>query len=341
MQHHLFAGKKSYHVFIFQVYGFSVSGRIVDTSGLGVGDVLITATNEKGEKRLASSRADGKFLMENVTTGNYVFQMEKEHMTFQEEKVFITPNTPTVPDLKAKSYSVCGRIDIAHLPQGVFPLNQRKVLLQPENAQNTEMKSISADASGKFCFDAIPGKYKMEALVAPSEIKSGFLLVPRSMDITVENKPILDVVFTQFRANVGGKVKCIGSCQDVTVHMTSLEKSGQEKVFATLKGEGDEIEFVFEKVLPGKYKIVPSKKKWCWNPSHLEVEVVDADITDLALAHDGFYLKCTISHNITLNFALDKKEKEVGSFDLKKGTNKFCLKEAGRFQKCVKSLSSS
>ena len=41
-------------------------------------------------------------------------------------------------------------------------------------------------------------------------------------------------------------------------------------------------------------------KKWCWNPPHVEVTVKDADVSDVLFTHSGYYLKCSISHNITL-----------------------------------------
>lgn len=325
----------------FQVYGFSVNGRIVDSLGNGIDGASVEATNEHSEVRSAISTEDGKYLLENVTTGNFVFKVTKENIGFDERKMYITPNTPALADIAASIYSVCGQIEVFHLPTGVLPINQRKLHIQKVDGNSS---SQTVDSEGKFCFNAAPGDYKIEALVAPSELGKGFLLKPGVVDLKVINQPIAGIKFTQFRASVAGRLNCIGSCEDAQVYLHPVDKPNEK----TFSGEVAPIEegsnvnsFVFANVLPGKYKLGPVKKKWCWKspagPSSQEVTVTSEDVNDLVFNHDGYFLKCKISHNITLDFLLEDQQDAVGSFNLLQGTNRFCLKTAGVYKLTPKS----
>jgi hypothetical protein len=46
--------------------------------------------------------------------------------------------------------------------------------------------------------------------VGEQEAKFGLLLTPSEKLITVSNKPVLDVLFSQFRATITGTVFCMG-----------------------------------------------------------------------------------------------------------------------------------
>jgi len=320
----------------FQVYGFSVQGRILDNIGNGISDVNVLAVSEAGEERMATTQQDGgRFLMENVTTGGYTFKATKEHYYFDEERMHISPNTPHLNDIVAKEFSVCGNIHVPLVPTGVRQINQHKVLLQPQDSTsstNTNIRTTSPDRNGNFCFRAGPGLYKLEVPVIETERKLGFLLTPNELNVEVKNAPILDLKFTQFLGTVSGVVSCMEDCADVTVHITPLEQQQQQstdKVFAKMVSTGVASTFTFTDILPGKYKVVAARKKWCFDPNGLEVIVNDAHITDVKFEHSGYYLKSIISHNITLNFALENSNDSVGSFELKQGTNQFCLKKPG------------
>lgn len=320
----------------FQVYGFSVQGKVVDKEGQGIQGTVIRAIGTGGEERKAISGIDGKYLLENVTTGHYVFKMEKDHYFFTDEKVHINPNTPKIKDILVKEYHLCGSVDVVNIPPGVLPVSQHRVLLQPEGGQNTAIKTTSPDQNGRFCFKVEPGTYKLEVPLTEDEKKLGFLLKPSHHVVNVNSSPVLDLKFTQFLAVIKGTLRCIEPCTDVAVHLTHITQPS-EKNYAQIENIGAEIHFTFINILPGKYKITPQRKKWCWNPSNVEVEVKDLDVSNIKLEHSGYYLKCVISHNITLNFKLDDKEETVGSFELKKGSNQFCLKTAGRYSLMPKS----
>jgi len=313
----------------FQVYGFSIQGRVIDNLGNGIADVSVIAAGETGGERISMSGLDGRFLMENVTTGHYTFKVSKDYFFFEDSQIHITPNTPNLADIVSTEYSLCGSVDAPLVPTGVRNIKQHKILLQPEGEQNTNIKTTNPDKNGNFCFRARPGKYKLEMPVIESEKKLGFLLKPSEVNVEVTNAPILDVKFQQFLGVVSGGITCMEDCTDISVYMTPIEQQSTEKIFAKIEVSQTKSLFNFAQVLPGKYKVVAQRKKWCWDPSSVEVQVVDGDVTGLVIDHSGYYLKCTISHNITLNFTLEDSNETVGSFELKKGTNQFCLKKPG------------
>jgi len=55
------------------------------------------------------------------------------------------------------------------------------------------------------CFVSI-----FQPVITNSETAAGLVMKPKEQKITVSNKPVKDVIFTQFRASVSGRVKCIG-----------------------------------------------------------------------------------------------------------------------------------
>jgi len=49
-----------------------------------------------------------------------------------------------------------------------------------------------------------------QPVITNSESVNGLVMKPKEHKVTVTNKPVKDIVFTQFRAAVSGTVSCIG-----------------------------------------------------------------------------------------------------------------------------------
>lgn len=60
-------------------------------------------------KQQTTTGADGMYHLENMKTGTYRIQVQKEHIQFDEISVKITPNTPQIQDIIA-SGSVSKRV---------------------------------------------------------------------------------------------------------------------------------------------------------------------------------------------------------------------------------------
>jgi hypothetical protein len=95
------------------------------------------------------------------------------------------------------------------------------------------------------------------------------------------------------------------------------------------KGAGQKATFIFDGVVPGKYKVNIVNEQWCWKAKSVDIEIIDKDLTNIEFKQTGFMLSANLSHSLTLNFSLESDPKVVGSFNLTKGVNKFCLAQPG------------
>lgn len=50
----------------------------------------------------------------------------------------------------------------------------------------------------------------VQVMVPEAETRAGLALKPRTFPITVTDRPVMDVTFSQFLASVSGKVSCLG-----------------------------------------------------------------------------------------------------------------------------------
>ncbi|XP_071122767.1 BOS complex subunit NOMO1-like [Mytilus edulis] len=312
----------------FQVSGFSVSGRVINSvKGSGVGNAAVYVNS----KKQSTTKSDGTYHLENMKTGSYIIKVEADNILFDETSVKISPNTPHLPDIIATKFSLCGQIVIDKLPEGLRQVPpQRRVIYFPEG-KNSDAVSIATDKDGKFCTHAASGKYLIKVHLTEEEIAGGLQIIPSEKSIIIPNAPLLDVMFTQFRAKVTGAVACLEKCGSMEV---SLEAVGRDdfKQTVQVKESGKEGIFYFENVMPGKYKAILMHDTWCWKEKTIDIEVTDKDLKGIKFIQTGYILKCSISHEIKLHFAHEKKVGTVGSFNLNKGKNRFCLAQPGVYK---------
>lgn len=317
----------------FEVHGFSVSGKIVN---LGKGDGIENAKVLLDGVQKGFTNGEGVYVLDNVTSGHYTIQAEKSNIFFKPVKVQINPNTPHLADIKPSSYNLCGQVKIDELPPDCLQMQKRKIILTPAQGKKTEAISATTDTDGLFCFQVQPGTYHIQPVVLPQEHSSGLVLKPEEHFVQVINEPRLGLTFVQFLATLSGAVKCLdGSCGSLTVSLTSQRLSS--KIIAKVKDGPAGGSFSFSKILPGKYKAVILQDSWCWKNKSLEVEIKDSDVDNLKFIQTGYVLKCSLSHNISLRFALEGRSEVVGSFNLTKGVNIFCLNEPGVYTLTPKS----
>lgn len=93
-------------------------------------------------------------------------------MGFDRLDVRISPTTPSLPDIVASSYLVCGQIHLKELAVGHQP---RQVIFIPLAVDNPSVEPVlvSTDDSGVFCQLLRPGKYKLEPMALESEVQAG------------------------------------------------------------------------------------------------------------------------------------------------------------------------
>ncbi|XP_044289374.1 nodal modulator 1-like isoform X2 [Varanus komodoensis] len=314
---------------VFHVMGFSVTGRVLSSpEGEGVADATVLLNNQIK----VTTKSDGSFRLENITTGTYTIHAQKEHLFFETITVKIAPNTPQLADLIAVEFSVCGQIAITRFPDSVKQFGKYKVTMWPQDKDRAQLLTTETDARGTFCFRAKSGAYVVQGIVPEVEARAGLALKPKTFPVTVASKPVLDVIFSQFLASVSGKITCLDACGELTVTLQSLNRQG-EKRSLQLASKSNSLTFMFENVLPGKYKMSIIREDWCWKNKSMELEVSEEDVSGIEFRQTGYMLRCSLSHAITLEFYQDGNGPEnVGIYNLSKGVNRFCLSKPGVYE---------
>ncbi|NWR32378.1 NOMO1 protein, partial [Tachuris rubrigastra] len=314
---------------VFHVMGFSVTGRVLNgPEGEGVADATVTLNNQIKVK----TKADGSFRLENITTGTYTIHAKKEHLFFDTITVKIAPNTPQLANIIATGFSVCGRISVTRFPDTVKQISKYKVTMIPGDKDKAALVTTETDPHGAFCFKAKSGTYNLQVIIPEAETRAGLALKPKMFPVTVTDRPIMDVTFSQFLASVSGKISCLDSCGDLMVTLQSVSRQGEKRTLQ-LSGNRDSVSFTFENVLPGKYKVSIVHEDWCWKNKSLELEVMEEDVSGVEFRQTGYMLRCSLSHAITLEFYQDGNGPEnVGVYNLSKGVNRFCLSKPGVYE---------
>lgn len=314
---------------LFHVMGFSVTGRVLNSpEGEGVADATVTLNNQIK----VTTKSDGSFRLENITTGTYTIHAQKEHLFFETITVKIAPNTPQLADIVATEFSVCGQILVTRFPESIKQINRYKVILSPQDKEKVQPVTVDTDARGAFCFKARSGPYVIQVVVPEAEARAGLVLKPKVFPVTVASKPVMHVTFSQFLASVSGKITCLDACGDLMVTLQSVSRQG-EKRSLQLSAKSNSATFMFENVLPGKYKMSIIREDWCWKNKSLELDVLEDDVSGVEFRQTGYMLRCSLSHAITLEFYQDGNGPEnVGIYNLSKGVNRFCLSKPGVYE---------
>uniref|UniRef100_A0A672R3D4 Nodal modulator 1-like n=1 Tax=Sinocyclocheilus grahami TaxID=75366 RepID=A0A672R3D4_SINGR len=314
---------------IFRVMGFSVMGRVLNSpNGEGVADAVVTLNN----LMKVETKEDGSFRLENMTTGTYTINTHKELMFFEPITVKIAPSTPQLPDIITAGFSVCGHISVTRLPETVKQLGHYKVTLSAQRQDQGFFRTVESDSHGAFCFQVKPGDYSVQVTLPESDVKAGLTLQPYSLDISLVDRPITDLLFTQFIASVSGSVSCLVACGDLTVTLQPVSRQG-ERHNLQLSGSSETLSFTFNNVLPGKYKVSITQEEWCWKQKSVEIDVLDSYVEGVEFRQTGYLLRCSLSHAITLEFFQDGSSPEnVGIYNLSKGVNRFCLSKPGLYK---------
>lgn len=93
-------------------------------------------------------------------------------MGFDRLNVRISPTTPSLPDIVASSFRVCGKIELTDLAVGP---KARQVIFIPISIKDSSAEPVlvSTDDSGDFCQFLRAGIYKLEPMALESEVAAG------------------------------------------------------------------------------------------------------------------------------------------------------------------------
>lgn len=65
-------------------------------------------------------------------------------------------------------------------------------------------RSAECELTGATCLP-------VQVSLPDSEVRAGLALQPQSLDVSLVDQPLTDLLFTQFMASVSGKVFCLGN----------------------------------------------------------------------------------------------------------------------------------
>lgn len=321
-RHASFSVKHAGHRFPkkFQVQGFSVSGKVrVSAGGPGVAQAEVFL----GSSRVATTDATGTFHLENMKAGQYVIHVKAPGMTFDPFPVRVSPNTPELPAVLASQFEVCGSIE-----EGAG----RRIVVEGKDQPST----VVADSAGRFCTSLRTGKYVLRPFVSREEEASGLRFVPSEMPLEVPPTPgrgaaVPEPAFTRFRAEVRGRVSCIGgecgSGLRVSLRASSGDKeAGAETLSAEVQPDGS---FHFSGLVVGKYRLWVDRPEWCWehDRSGGRLHAVDAAVSSVTLRQTGFRATVVSSHATRVE-ALHAEDGAL-NLEVPAGSSHHCLPKRG------------
>eukprot|EP01018_Ginkgo_biloba_P008909 Gb_02734 [translate_table: standard] len=315
----------------FQVTGFSVGGRVVNTEGIGVEGVKILVD---GRER-ATTDLGGYYKLDQVTSTRYTIKAEKYHFKFSSlENFMVLPNMASIPEIEATHYDICGSIKLETADYA----GKRQVALThgPENVK-PQVKRI--DETGSFCFQVPPGDYRVSPLATPSESDSGLLFSPSHTDVTV-NGPVLGIDFAQALVDIRGSVICKETCSSlVSILLTSVDVKASKGI-RSINLSNESNDFMFEKVLPGAYRLEikrgPSSDMpnwdddWCWEQKIINVDVGINDHTGIVFVQKGYWMHIKSTHPV--HAYVSQPSKEPLNLLIEEGWQQICLESPGVYE---------
>ena len=196
-----------------------------------------------------------------------------------------------------------------------------------DKSTSEERKTIT-DQGGKYCFEVKEGSYKIYPVLTDEEKKSDLHLQPEFQDIEIIDKPYLDINFYQSKVKISGKIKCIKDCKNEKNIKIKLSSTKNEQAQETLM-DPKTMEYSFENILSGQYKISIIKNEWCWKQESQIIKVQNKDIENLNFEQSGYSLFYVTHHDIN---ALCKNVATNNTYNivLKKDSDKLCLPNEGK-----------
>ncbi|KAK7284568.1 hypothetical protein RJT34_19316 [Clitoria ternatea] len=309
----------------FQVTGFSVGGRVVDGNDMGVEGVKIIVDGH--ERSITDNQ--GYYKLDQVTSKQYTIEAQTEHYKFRKlENYMVLPNMASIEDINAISYDLCG---LVRMVSGGM---KAKVALT-HGPDNVKPQKKHTDENGNFCFEVLPGEYRLSAIAATPENTAGVMFAPSYIDVVVKS-PVLNVEFSQALVNVHGAVACKEKCgPSVSVTLVrQSDKHNEERKTISLTTESSEFQFL--DVIPGKYRLevkhsspepVTLEDNWCWEQSFIEVNVGVEDLEGIFFVQKGYWVNFISTHNV--DGYLTQPDGSTVNLKIQRGSQHICVEYPG------------
>ncbi|KOC70780.1 Nodal modulator 2 [Habropoda laboriosa] len=308
----------------FKVTGFTVNGLVRTAID---GDPLPAAKVFLSQKQIATTDANGKYVLDNMKAGQYTLKAESGTYPFLSSSPFITktvkisPSSPELPVLIPAAYKLCGKVTLS--TKGT--LHHRKVFVK--NTAVTFTKEIDTDPkTGEFCLYLSPDRYQLSVVVSEEERAKGLQFFPLQQTIDVSSRAVRNLNFLQLKATLTGTVKCLSGtdCSQASVTLKILDG-------VTIKTiHSKDGQYQFTDVLPGQYEVLIDNDIFCWaNPSY-RISVTSERSELPPFEQTGFSVTFISSHDTMVEYSKVNESKKL-ALALNKGSTKHCVSEPGMY----------
>ena len=305
----------------FKVNSFNIYGKVMNGKKKGISDVTIKLDGQIKAK----TDKNGVYVLENVIENNIDLEVQADNLFFEPKtNLHISPLIPSLPDFIVGDYKLCGKIIIE--AKESFTLGKRTVVLLDKS--NNEERKMLTDQEGKYCFEVKEGSYKIYPVLTDEEKKSDLHLQPEYQDIEIIDKPYLDINFYQSKVKITGIIKCIKNCKDeknIKIKLSSTKNEQSQETYMDTKT----MEYSFENILSGQYKISIIKNEWCWKQESQIIKVQNKDIENLDFEQSGYSLFYVTHHDINA-LCKNVETNHTHEIILKKDSDKLCLPNEGK-----------
>jgi len=305
----------------FRVNSFNIYGKVLNGKKKGISNVTIKLDGQIKAK----TDNNGVYVLENVIENNIDLEVQADNLFFEPKtNLHISPLLESLPDFIVGDYKLCGKIIIE--AKDSFTLGKRTVVLL-DKSTSEERKTIT-DQGGKYCFEVKEGSYKIYPVLTDEEKKSDLHLQPEYQDIEIIDKPYLDINFYQSKVKISGKIKCIKDCkteQNIKIKLSSTKNEQAQETFM----DPQTMEYSFENILSGQYKISIIKNEWCWKQESQIIKVQNKDIENLNFEQSGYSLFYVTHHDINAQ-CKNVETNNTYNIILKKDSDKLCLPNEGK-----------
>ncbi len=290
----------------FQVTSFSVSGEIM-AGNRPLKNVKIQA-DKSGEKEEFLA-ADGKFVLKGVSKPPLKIKAVLEGFDFDTLTLDQLEAGMKLPALKPTRFRLSGKVDRGG--------SDEEITVKFNNEKEETIGKVIVTDTGLFSIYLPAGEYKVSVAIS-KQAKIGF--APLEHKVKVTDAPVGNLNFHAIKADIEGKVICLGSTCESPTHVTlSLDRRVVSK--AEVKKDGA---FKFTGVLPATYTLSVTEDGICWDEAVKKISV-SKDIKDVTFKQIGHYLT-TLSTRPTLMVIEGAKSKERQEVNLAAGNNVICVK---------------
>lgn len=204
------------------------------------GSPISRAIVKLNDKEAVATDNQGIFVLHNVNAGTFVLTVEADKYKFVEQHVKIELSVPSLPVIVPSTYEVCGKV-VAKKSYNIGITKQG----------STYHTTINTDAdTGDWCCFLPSGKYVIEVLTNDNDKSNGIQFFPVQQTVEVNSQPLKDILFSQLRATLQGKLRCLpdaptAACLETEVTLHNLDANGQisgQKLTTKAGGIKDNIE---------------------------------------------------------------------------------------------------